>query len=351
MISARKKTLVVLTPGFPASEEDTTCLPFLQTHILALKKQDPTVEICVLTFQYPHFKGWYKWYETDVKSFGGRGGAKLKRVLLWTKVWTELRKLKHEKNVIGLFSLWCTECALVGHYFGHRYNIKHRTWLCGQDAKANNRYIKYIRPTAEELVAMSDFLRREFARNYSVIPAHTIPLGVNTIGLQDNDNREIDLLGVGSLIPLKQYDVFVETVNDLAISMPGIKAQLCGDGPEKGNLTRSIEANNLDDNIVLKGEIPHSEVLRKMERTRIFVHTSCYEGFGTVCLEALHAGAHVVSFTKPMDSDIDHWHHVKDKDEMVNKIRELLTKENLDHAPVVPFTTDAVGAQLLALFS
>lgn len=345
-----KRTLVVLTPGFPENEGDTTCLPFLQTHILALKKQDPELEVLILAFQYPFFKGWYRWNETDVRSFGGKERARLKRIALWAKVWAELRKLKNEKNVIGLFSLWCTECALVGHYFGKRHNIRHRTWLCGQDAKSDNKYVKRIKPLNAELVAMSDFLRREFAQNHGVTPAHTIPIGVNMIDRESNGKREIELLGVGSLIPLKQYDVFVEVVNDLTSTVPTIKAEVYGDGPEKERLTSAIAANGLERNLVLKGELPHREVLRRMEQAKIFVHTSCYEGFGTVCLEALHAGAHVVSFTKPMDGHIDHWHHVKDKDEMVQKIRELLQNE-LDHQPVVPYTTEAISSQLLSLYS
>ena len=36
-----EKTLVILTPGFPADESDTTCLPLLQQVILHLKKYDP----------------------------------------------------------------------------------------------------------------------------------------------------------------------------------------------------------------------------------------------------------------------------------------------------------------------
>jgi glycosyltransferase involved in cell wall biosynthesis len=239
----------------------------------------------------------------------------------------------------------------VGHYFGKKHNIKHHTWLCGQDAKADNRYVKYIKPSGGELIAMSDFLRREFAGNHRVTPVHTIPIGVNTVARDVDNGRDIDLLGVGSLIPLKQYDVFVEVVKELARTIPDIKAEVCGDGPEKAKLFGMILAGNLVENVVLIGEVPHRDVLQKMERAKIFVHTSCYEGFGTVCLEALHAGAHVVSFTKPMDRDIDHWHHVKDKEEMVHKIKELLMQAELNHDAVAPYTTAAIGAELLRLYS
>ena len=55
-----------------------------------------------------------------------------------------------------------------------------------------------------------------------------------------------------------------------------------------------------------------------MQRTKIFLHTSSYEGFSGACLEALYAGAHVISFCEPMKQKIDHWHIVKDEKEMLD---------------------------------
>jgi hypothetical protein len=45
-----------------------------------------------------------------------------------------------------------------------------------------------------------------------------------------------------------------------------------------------------------------------------------------VCLEALAAGAAVVSFTRPMKQPIRKWFHVKDKTEMIGKLKELLRR-------------------------
>ena len=66
------------------------------------------------------------------------------------------------------------------------------------------------------------------------------------------------------------------------------------------------------------------EILQLMKRAKIFLHTSSYEGFSTVCLEALYAGCHVISFIKPMEHDIGHWHIVQSKEEMVKKAMEIL---------------------------
>ena len=81
-----------------------------------------------------------------------------------------------------------------------------------------------------------------------------------------------------------------------------VKAVLIGEGPERMKLQSLITALGLQSNISLTGELSHPEVLQWMQRTKIFLHPSSYEGFGVVCIEALHAGAHVISFVKPMDT-------------------------------------------------
>jgi len=348
---ADDKTLVVLTPGFASNEADTTCLPFLQSHILAIKKNDPSLEIIIIAFQYPFFKRQYKWNGITVVSFGGESKAKWHRLLLWLKVWKYLKKLKREKNIIGFFSLWSTECALIGHYFGERYGIRSLTWLCGQDAKKDNKYVKLIRPKGNELIAMSDFLNREFHKNHGITPEYVIPIGIDPTQFADKNHiRNIDLLGVGSLIPLKQYDIFVQVVDKLKHKFPSIKAMICGKGPEEQRLVDMLQSKGLTNKLELKGEIPHNEVLELMQRTKIFLHTSNYEGFGTVCLEALYGGAHVVSFTKPMDATISHWHHVKDIDEMVKKLIDLLEDKHIKHTPIIPYSTADIAQTMMKLF-
>ena len=342
--------MILLTPGFPENEADTTCLPFLQTHIGALNENFPNLEIIIITFQYPFFKSVYKWRGNEVISFGGKERGKIHRLLLWVRVWRKLARLRRTKNVIGLFSLWHTECALVGGYFGRFHDLTHYTWLCGQDAKKGNKYVNLARPHADGLVAMSDFLKREFFKNYGVDPAHVIPIGVDPDEFSNGKfERTIDVLGAGSLIPLKQYDIFVIVINRLRYTMPDIRAELCGSGPEESRLKSLVAEQHLGDHVILHGEIPHSEVLQLMQTAKIFLHTSNYEGFGTVCLEALYAGAHVVSFTKPMDSQIEHWHHVSDEEEMVKKVTELL-RGPIEHQSIRAYTAADVAGSIVALF-
>src|SRR4029077_10241981 len=103
-----------------------------------------------------------------------------------------------------------------------------------------------------------------------------------------------------------------------------INAMLCGKGAQEMQLQKLILHYQLQNNILLIGEKSHPETLRLMQRTKVFLHTSNYEGFSTVCLEALYAGCHVISFIKPMQHNIDHWHIVQTKEQMLQKALYLL---------------------------
>ena len=115
----------------------------------------------------------------EVIPFNGRNKGKLYRLLLWMRVWKQLNVLKKQHELIGLFSFWYGECALIGKLFGKRNRIKHVTWLLGQDAREGNKYVKLLHPHPDELVALSDFTAKEFERNYAVQPAYIITNGID----------------------------------------------------------------------------------------------------------------------------------------------------------------------------
>ena len=119
-----KNTLIILSPGFAASEEDTTCLPPQQVFVKALNRNFPSLQIIILAFQYPLVKKQYKWFGNDVISFNGADKRRFFRVLLWMRVHRVLKKLTRQNNIIGVLSFWCTECALVGKRSSKKYNLK-----------------------------------------------------------------------------------------------------------------------------------------------------------------------------------------------------------------------------------
>jgi hypothetical protein len=87
-----------------------------------------------------------------------------------------------------------------------------------------------------------------------------------------------------------------------------------------------------------------------MQQCRVFLHTSSYEGLGVVCLEALYAGAQVISFCKPMNTDIPGWHIVNTKEEMAAKAIELLQHKTRNHDAVIPYSMEDAAKKIMRLF-
>src|ERR1700760_5082230 len=118
------KALIILIPGFPANEEDSTCLPFQQDFVRHLKLLNPGLDIKVLAFQYPFFEGVYHWHKVEVYAFNGRNKGGFRRLLLWRSVWGRLKKIFAEERVLGILSFWMGEAALIAKYAAKQHGVR-----------------------------------------------------------------------------------------------------------------------------------------------------------------------------------------------------------------------------------
>src|SRR4030095_12603442 len=252
---SNKETLIILSPGFPESEADSTCLPMQQQFVRTLKTMYPGLKLVVLTFQYPYHQKEYTWFEIKVIPFGGRNKGGIQKILLRKKINSTLKKLNREGKIAGLFSFWYNECAFVGKKFADKYGIKHCCWILGQDAKKGNKYPKLLPPRPGELVALSDSIQNESKKYHGIKPQLVIPPGIDETLFENRvEQKDIDILGAGSLIPLKQYDIFLEIVAEIKKQIPGINAWLVGKGPEEERLQSLINNFELKNNVTMTGE-------------------------------------------------------------------------------------------------
>ena len=200
-------------------------------------------------------------------------------------------------------------------------------------------------------MAISDFIADEFFKNFLIRPHQTIPNGIEK-ELFENTSfvRTVDVIGAGSLIPLKRYDLFISCIAELRRTIPDIYAVIAGKGTEEFFLRNKITELKLQDNIVLNGEMEHQNLLRLMQQTRVFLHSSSYEGFSMVCLEALYAGCHVISFCRPMKANFSHWHIVKTKEEMIEKALSILSQPDLEYERVMPYSINETAKSVMQLY-
>lgn len=342
--------LVLLMPGFARDENDTTCIPFSQHFVRELNRQYPGVEIRIIAADYPYCSQPYTWHGNKVTPLNGNR-YKAFRPLLWLRIYRELAKIRRQRRLLGILSFWCAENALAAHYFAQWNRVRHFIWLQGQDARKGNGALRFFTPPAQALLALSDFLRDEFHRNYGITPFRVIYPGVsNAPAVGEVVKRDIDIVGVGSLIPLKRYDSFLRVVARLKPAFPSLRVVLVGKGPEEEKLRRMILENDLVGTVSLAGELDHPAVLQLMRHAKVLLHPSAYEGYVMAGLEALQAGCRVVSFVSPEQRSISNWHVVNNEDEMTSVSAALLGSDCSNFVSFVPHRIQQTSAEIMGLY-
>lgn len=348
----KPEAFILLIPGYAMDEADTACLPFQQQFSAFLKKAKPGWEVFILAFQYPYHTVQYKLHGCTVIPFNGKSKGGIMRLLLRKKIESRISEIHSSYNIKGLLSFWLGECAMVGKRMAEKLNLTHYCWLMGQDARKGNKYVSRTGMEPKNLIVISDSQQAVFKSNYKTEPGHVIYPGINERLFEGNPtSRDIDIIGVGSLIPLKQYDIFIDVVAELKKSLPGIKAVLIGNGAEYDSLIKKSRKLNLENNLVFTGKLPYKEALKYMQRSKILLHPSSYEGFSGVCMEALYAGVHVVSFCRAVSEDIVQWHIADTKNEMASVAFALLNNTSIQFINIKISGIEEAVDKITALFN
>jgi glycosyltransferase involved in cell wall biosynthesis len=283
--------VLILTPGFPDGESDSTCIPYLQDYVLGLADRIGAERVRIISFQYPFRKGAYEWHGINVWSAGGRNKRGFFKWLTWQRVMKQARYWMDEETVIH--SYWLTEATEVGARLAAKYGCPHIATIMGQDVLLTNPYLQRISFERVSVVAPNSRAAGYYSMHTGLDPDALIPHTIAPLQA-GNKERDIHLLFAGSLTEGKQPLLFLDTVKTLCERMPEIQVVMAGKGPLTDACERAIEKDSLP--VQLMGELPRKEVHQLMQRTQVLLHTSRYEGHSTVISEALSCGCQVVCF-------------------------------------------------------
>jgi glycosyltransferase involved in cell wall biosynthesis len=331
---SESRHILFLTPGFPKDENDFNCVPPLQDYLIKFKQVYPETEFSVIAFQYPYYKSYYKWNGITIYPLGGKNN-KAKKPLVWLKTIVKAIKIHNLKSINAIHSLWLGECAMIGNVLSKKFKCKHICTLMGQDVKKSNRYLNLLKNIKCIIVALS---RNQEELFYNLTNRNTneiIHWGIMDQQFSYNE-REIDLLAVGSLIPLKNYSLFIKLVDEIIKIKSDLKAVLVGAGSELSKLKIMAIENGIEKNIEFKGSLNRKDIFELMQKSRIFVHPSLFEGSGFVFAEALANGMNIVSFNVGYAQNHSKWFIAKDEQELFNITKKLLN-EKLDFNPANVF--------------
>ncbi|KAA1244139.1 glycosyltransferase family 4 protein [Aquimarina sp. RZ0] len=314
--------IVFLTPGFAVNEDDSTTIPALQVYLKSLKKTLPQTSITIITFQFPFIKDSYKWYGINVIPLNGRN-QHLKKPWVWQKALLTLKKIHLQNPIDAIHSLWIGECSFIGNKFALKYNIPHIVTVMGQDA-LKNRYIRFLINKKTKIITLSINHQKTLYKTHKINSA-VIPWSIDTSSFPVSMENEIDILGVGSLNKVKNFKEFIEIVSLLVKDFPELKTEIIGDGDQYQKLSRIIVEKGLQKNILLCKSLPRTDVLFKMSKSNFFLHTSSYESFGYVFVEALYSGMTIVSFDVGIATQIKAWKISNNREQMISNCIQLLS--------------------------
>lgn len=287
--------ILILTPGFAASESDHNCIPPLQSLILEYQAQGADPEVIALA--YPSGLQTYSWHGIPVTSVSRRW-PRLLRWLNWFGMIRAARRAHRRQAFDVIHSFWLGPCWGVGRWLASRWKIPHWTTLMGQDALPGNPYGRFLRPRhADRLIALSAVQNDCLEQSCGIRAQQVIPWGMDPAltRLRPGNARNIEVLGCGALIPLKNGMLWLETLAELSRTRPDFRAVLIGEGPQRSELEQAARRLGLAEQVQFTGSLPRQAVLEYLLNARVFLHTSRYESFGYVFLEALAAGCARVS--------------------------------------------------------
>lgn len=318
------KHILLFTPGFPTDESDGNCLPTVQNYARELAESGE-VYVTVLSLHYPFELRTYVWNGIDVIALGGANSKYPSRFFLWNKAMKALKEIHEQKPIDVVHSFWMHECGMLGNRFARKYKITQVITLMGQDMKPPNRFVRFVKQDWPKIVALSDF-KPQLSETGVREPDIVIPFGLPEREKQwvKSVPKTIDVLGVGSLIHLKNYEQFIRVIALLKKDNPEIRAELVGDGVERKKLNELIDKLELNSNVKLIGHLPRNMVYEKMNQARLFLHTSDYETQGYVFNEALLAELPIVSKRVGISAEQPYWKIGNTDEELAEHVQSLL---------------------------
>lgn len=317
------KHILLLVPGFADGEADDVCIPPLQLMLNEFIARHPDFQFSIIAFQYPYRNDIYRWNGIPVYPCDGSNRKGIYRFITWRRAKKLFRKIHAEKKVSLIHSFWLTECAKVGEELAAEFQLPHLNTLMGQDVLPQNKYLSRFSSRKFPVVALCDRHSSVFQTNSGRAADHVIPLGMNRI-FKPGIERDIDILVWSWLHPLKRVDMALRAAVELKKEFPKLNMIISGGGELTDELKAEAASLQLQGNVQFTGQLHRKETLELMRRSRVFLHTSSYEGFGFVFAEAMELEVPVVSFAVGAAKASANWKIVENETEIVPALRSFL---------------------------
>ena len=152
----------------------------------------------------------------------------------------------------------------------------------------------------------------------------------NLFSSDPNISRENIFLSIGRIQKQKKQLEAIEFLNDFTKVEKDFKCYFIG-GPSGSSgedyfleLKETVKELNLESHVEFLGNLPQSKIIELLNSSKLLIHTSEYETFGLVAIEAHSAGVPVVSinqgsFKEIIDNNINGYIAESFKDQYLNE--------------------------------
>lgn len=221
---------------------------------------------------------------------------------------------KHGKpDIIHVHNLYLA--GIVANNIKKKYNVpfvitEHSSVFLrkGFLTKRNLKIASEVFNNASKLIVVSESLKKSISKILPVIKIEILPNMVDTSFFKPlkkaNNRNYINFISVGNLDKNKNHSLLIDAFFKLSKTIQNIDLKICGEGPEKQNLQDKIVNLKIDNKIKLMGFQNRKQLLEMYRNSDCLVHTSNYETFGVVIIEALSCGLPFISTRSGGPEDI-----------------------------------------------
>jgi glycosyltransferase involved in cell wall biosynthesis len=201
-----------------------------------------------------------------------------------------------EPDLVDFHYRWAPDYnKLARNWSGKKVFTFHNTFgegvgLTRLPSLINDQTLKRHLKRFPKIICVSEFVRKDLEhRGFDPARLIAIPNGIEIpcVGPQ----REEDfILFMGRLVNTKGLEYLIK-----AMTMVDTKLVICGGGPMRSKLERSIQKNGLQDKIELTGRVCEERKCELLGSCKLFVMPSIFESYGIAVAEAMSYGKAIVA--------------------------------------------------------
>ena len=167
-----------------------------------------------------------------------------------------------------------------------------------QKNSADKKLYRSILSKASGIATVSKLLQKRFKENTG-FDSVVIPNLIHKVQPRTSlDSEKIDILSVSDLNDnVKNISGLLRAFHQALEERKDLRLTIIGGGPDDRKISNLVQELNLNEEVILRGRLPHEDVLPAYQNCDFYVCNSNFETFGMAVAEALSAGKPVISTT------------------------------------------------------